>query len=103
MAKTQDELNKLKQECIQLTGKIKELTEEDLKQIAGGEGEGEALTELGRFLALVLGGGAWKCEDCGAEVSAQYVRNHFIYQHGLSEEEAMEKVPESLRSIQSKD
>ena len=36
MAKTQEELNELKQECEALTNKLKELTEDELKQVAAG-------------------------------------------------------------------
>lgn len=36
MAKTQEELKKLKEEYDSLTSKLKDLTEEELKQIAGG-------------------------------------------------------------------
>lgn len=36
MAKTQEELNKLKEEYEQLVNKLKELTEEELDEITGG-------------------------------------------------------------------
>ena len=36
MAKTQEELDQLKQECITISSKLKELTEDELKQVAGG-------------------------------------------------------------------
>ncbi|MBQ0036895.1 MAG: bacteriocin [Firmicutes bacterium] len=36
MAKTQEELNQLKEEYETLTNKLKELTEDELKQVAGG-------------------------------------------------------------------
>lgn len=36
MAKTQEELNELKQECKDLTSKLKELTEDELYEVMGG-------------------------------------------------------------------
>ena len=38
MAKTQEELNALKKEVETLNNKLKELTDEELKQVAGGHG-----------------------------------------------------------------
>ena len=36
MAKTQEELNEIKNECETLTNKLKELSDEELKQVFGG-------------------------------------------------------------------
>lgn len=38
MAKTKEELDQLKQECESLTNKLKELTDDELKQVTGGVG-----------------------------------------------------------------
>ena len=39
MAKTKEELNALKQEFESLTNKLKELTDDELMQVTGGDGE----------------------------------------------------------------
>ena len=36
MAKTKEELDQLKQECESLVSKLKELTDDELKQVTGG-------------------------------------------------------------------
>ena len=36
MAKTKEELDQLKQECESLASKLKELTDDELKQVTGG-------------------------------------------------------------------
>ena len=56
MAKTKEELDQLKQECETLTNKLKELTEEELQQVVGGDSILNSLTEV-------------------TEESARYVKN----------------------------
>ena len=54
MAKTQEELNALKEEVVTLNEKLKELTEEELAQVSGGRPNGlgpEFGCEAGEFVA----------------------------------------------------
>lgn len=58
MAKTNDELNKLKQECEALNNKLKELNEEELEMVTGGKSpiltiQGGLLT--GQIVQMVTG------------------------------------------------
>ena len=46
MTKTKEELDQLKQECETLTNKLKELTEEELQQVVGGDSIYSSLTEV---------------------------------------------------------
>ena len=54
MAKTQEELNQLKQECKTLANKLKELNDDELELVAGGirdEISASGLTKVGLLIA----------------------------------------------------
>ena len=46
MTKTKEELDQLKQECETLANKLKELTDDELKQVTGGASVDESLTKM---------------------------------------------------------
>ena len=54
--KTVEELNALKEEAEAVSKKLSGLTNEELSQVFGGEGEGQNETLW-----------CWKCYNCGAE------------------------------------
>ena len=54
MAKTKEELDQLKQECESLVSKLKELTDDELKQVTGGVGVDLHVTGL-KKVALMVG------------------------------------------------
>ena len=56
MAKTQEELNTLKTEYETLNNKLKELTEDELEQVIGGQSIPEQLTKRSLLAQAILGG-----------------------------------------------
>lgn len=71
MAKTQEELNELKKEFEVLTAKLKELTEDELKQIAGGTGYG-GLAQIDKEKCVGCGACAKQCPCEAITLSAGY-------------------------------
>ena len=65
MAKTQEELNELKNEYELVTNKLKELTEDELKQVAGGMHVN--FNDTCHFDPPVFSG---ICEDCSYYIQA---------------------------------
>ena len=53
--KTQEELNALKEEYERLNNKLKELSEEELQEVTGGEGEGEYLYSFKKYDKIKTG------------------------------------------------
>ena len=64
MAKTQEELNALKKEVETINNKLKELTDEELKQVAGGAGTvfwwGESEVTDSKDFERKSGHGTWE-------------------------------------------
>ena len=95
MAKTQEELNALKQEYETVINKLQELTEDELSQVAGGN----PLEVLPIAIIELLYGGN-RCEICEDQPHKYALKNHYMNKHGMSYEEAMAYVPPELRDKQ---
>ena len=87
--KTKEELNALKEEVETLNKKLHELTEEELKQVSGGDGDMLCVTELtdeliksGNF--LVSNDGFWYKNEYYEVISAIGTMAHFISPTGKS-------------------
>ena len=87
--KTKEELNALKEEVETLNKKLHELTEEELKQVSGGDGDMPCVTELtdeliksGNF--LVSNDGFWYKNEYYEVISAIGTMAHFISPTGKS-------------------
>ena len=53
--KTKEELNELKQNCIELSNKLKQLTDDELKLVIGGVDLDIPINEKGAFASAFLG------------------------------------------------
>ena len=87
--KTPEELNALKEEVETVSKKLHELTEEELKQVSGGDGDMPCVTELtdeliksGNF--LVSNDGFWYKNEYYEVISAIGTMAHFISPTGKS-------------------
>ena len=54
MAKTKEELDQLKQECESLVSKLKELTDDELKQVTGGRAVDLSVSGLQRVALMAV-------------------------------------------------
>lgn len=76
MAKTKEELNQLKMECDALNTKIKELTEEDIKNVLGGNAVNNdqllcprCKEPIGTTLEQVIKSKSLICLNCGLRLN----------------------------------
>ena len=103
MAKTQEELNELKEGVETLNKKLAELDEDELAQVSGGSGNtiaGECLKLPVMIFGEILGAGHATCRLCGQNPAARALANHLVNFHGYTREDALAAVPEGIRGIQ---
>ena len=76
MSKTKEELNTLKQEYENVTTKLKELTEDELNMITGGDKvEVQSATdEIASIICLLIGGK--KCPYCNRYFTKDNIEYH---------------------------
>ena len=78
MAKTQDEINTLKQEYENITTKLKELSEDELNMITGGGSDKvetqNPVDDIASIICLLIGGK--KCPYCNRYFTKENIEYH---------------------------
>ena len=89
---------KSKEETDSLNKKCRELAEDELGKVTGGELGG--MFGIVPYVFVVLTCGQADCKLCGAKPAQRAMANHLVNFHGYTREDAMAAIQEEYRSIQ---